>query len=118
MNDLFERITLKEFLSEEHRAIIGTRDIGLLHAAIGAGELVAKFTSNLVASGVLSAALNQSGTYADDVAHGRETIVRAGALLMVMSALGLRDMMQRAGIDEDLPEIDLVVSWYRGRWKR
>lgn len=115
MNDLFQKMSLQEFMHEEKESVSKTGDVGLVTAVLRAGVLVVEFTQQLVQSGVMSG--YGAGKTADP-ARGRETMLRGFAFMVVASALGMRELAGKLNITEEFPEIDLLVNWYRTRWPR
>jgi hypothetical protein len=115
MQDLFQKMTLQEFMHEERASVTATNDVGLVTAVLRAGTLVVQFTHDLVQSGVMSG-YGAGGTA--DPNKGKETMLRGFAFMVVASALGMRELAGKLKIAEEFQEIDLLVSWYRTRWPR
>lgn len=115
MSDLFESLTLEQFMREEQTYVKREGNIGLIAAMLQAGSMLVKYTHDLVQVGVQASLLPDGAV---DQQRGRDTMLHAFAFLVVGSALGLKDLAARLKVDETFPEIDVLVSWYRTRWPR
>ena len=117
MNDLFSKVGLAEFMREEARSIT-TADTGMQVIAVQIGMMLKQFSTEYVLKAGLMSSFNPARPDEGDAAKGRETLLRAYALLTVSAALGMRDVSERMKLPDEFPEIDLLVQWYRNRWPR
>lgn len=116
--DLFEKVSLADFMKEEAKALSAHADVGMVLVSVQIGMLLKTFTTEHILKAGMMSAYDPINPDVGNGAKGADTMLRAYGLLTVGAALGLRDLAARLNVNDTFDEVDLLVSWYRNRWPR